>query len=151
MLRIENSDNLISNFLWNLFDDNLLKNCIVFLMSDHGAPVPSLYYFDEFYQIELRLPMLYIIVNDMNYSNYDQQYKYIHENQQTFITAFDIYNTLSHIIFGEKYKYIKKKTEKKDRPKSPYGESLFNEINNHKDRNPKSYNNLTKMSLYVCK
>ena len=145
------TDNLISNFLWNLFDDNLLKNCIVFLMSDHGAPVPSLYYFDEFYQIELRLPMLYIIVNDMNYSNYDQQYKYIHENQQTFITAFDIYNTLSHIIFGEKYKYIKKKTEKKDRPKSPYGESLFNEINNHKDRNPKSYNNLTKMSLYVCK
>ena len=75
----------------------------------------------------------------------------MHENQQNFITAFDFYNTLCNIIFGNKYKYIKNKTSKKDTCKSPYGESLFNKINNIKDRHPKNFNKIAKMSLKVCK
>ena len=113
--------------------------------------MPSLYYIDEFYRIETKLPMLYIFVSDKKNSSYEQQYKYIYENQQNFITAFDFYNTLCNIIFGDKYKYIKSKTVKNDSCKSPYGESLFNRINNVKKRHPRHYNKITKMNLGVCK
>ena len=36
-------DNIIYNFLNNLFNDNLLKDSSIFLLSDHGAGMPSLY------------------------------------------------------------------------------------------------------------
>ena len=148
---VKYADNHISKFLWNLFDDNLLINSTIFLISDHGATMPSLYYINDFYKIEGNLPMLYIFVNDKKNLNYEQQYKYMHENQQNFITAFDFYNTLCNIIFGDYYKNIKNKTKTKDYCKSPYGESLFKKINNNKNRHPKYYNKITKMSLYTCK
>ena len=144
-------DKYISNFLMNLFNDNLLKNSIVFLISDHGVEMTSIYYIDKFYQIEGKLPMLYILVSDKKNSSYDMQYKYIHENQQNFITAFDFYNTLGNIIFGNKYKYIKNNTSTKETCKSPYGESLFNKINNNKIRYPKNFNKISEMSLIACK
>ena len=144
-------DDYISTFLWKLFDDNLLRNSTVFLMSDHGTEMPSLYYISEFYKIEAQLPMLYIFVSDKKNSSYAQQYKYMHENQQNFITAFDFYNTLCNIIFGEKYKYIRNKTKNLETCKSPYGESLFNRINNNENRHPKQFNKISKMSLYVCR
>ena len=144
-------DNFISSFLWSLYEDNLLRNSIVFLISDHGAGLPSIYYIDSFYKIEAELPMFYIFVSDKKNFSYEKQYKYMHENQQNFITAFDFYNTLSNIIFGDTYKYIRNKTPKKDTCKSPYGESLFNKINNENDRHPKYFNKLSKMSLKVCK
>ena len=75
----------------------------------------------------------------------------MHENQQNFITAFDFYNTLCNIIFGEKYKYIKNKTKAHETCKSPFGESLFNRINNNKNRHPKKYNKISKMSLNICR
>ena len=143
-------DNFISSFLINLFNDNLLRNTTVFLVSDHGATLPSLYYVYSFYRIEGKLPMLYILVSDKKNVSYEQQYKYIYENQQNFITAFDFYNTLSNIIFGDKYKYIKPKTPENDTCKSPYGESLFNKINNNKVRHPKKFNKISNMSLNVC-
>ena len=148
---IKYADNFISNFLWSLYGDNLLRNTTVFLISDHGASMPSLYYFNSFYNIEAKLPMLFILINDKKNLSYEQQYKYIYENQQNFITAFDFYNTLSNINFGDKYKSIKNKTSLKDTCKSPYGESLFNKINNIKDRHPKNFNKISKMSLNVCK
>ena len=147
---IKYADNFISNFLWNLFNDNLLRNSTIFLVSDHGTGMPSLYYIDEFYRIETKLPMLYIFVSDKKNTSYEQQYKYMYENQQNFITAFDFYNTLCNIIFGDKYNYIKNKTVKKETCKSPYGESLFNKIYNNKYRHPKNYNKISKMALDVC-
>ena len=144
-------DDFISTFLWKLFNDNLLRNSIVFLISDHGTDMPSLYYISEFYRIEAKLPMLYIFMCDKKNTSYDQQYKYMHENQQNFITAFDFYNTLGNIIFGEKYKYIENKTKDLETCKSPYGESLFNRINNYKKRHPKQFNKISEMSLKVCR
>ena len=148
---VKYADKFISKFLWNLFNDNLLKSTTVFLVSDHGTVMPSIYFIDKFYRLEIRLPMLYIFVNDKKNSSYEQQYEHVHKNQQNFITAFDIYNTLCNIIFGNKYNYIKNKSEKKDRCKSPFGESLFNNIKNNKDRHPKYYSKISKMYLNACK
>ena len=104
------SDAIIYNFLNNLFKDNLLKDSSIFLLSDHGVGMQSIYYMYEFYKIELRLPMLYMIINDRNNYSYDRQYKDLYDNQQAFITGYDISNTIGNIIYGDRYFYIKNKT-----------------------------------------
>ena len=139
-------DNILFNFMNNLFNDNLFTNTSIFLVSDHGTGTVSPYYINDFYRIERQLPMLYIICNDRKNVSYSQQYEFIYKNQQILITGYDIYNTFGNIIFGEKYNSIKNKTKKKDSPKSPYGKSLFNRIN-AKERFPKQYNN---MNINIC-
>ena len=132
------TDTIIYDYLISLFNDNLLKNTSIFLLSDHGVVMPSLYSLSDFYYLEMDLPMLYILVNDRKNSSYDQQYLYIHKNQQTFITAYDIYNTINHLLYGDQYINIKNKTEFIDTPKSPFGQSLFYDIEQNK-RTSKKY------------
>ncbi len=139
-------DDSIFNFLNNLFNDNLLKDTTVLLLSDHGSGMPSIYHFSDFYKIEEGLPMLYIIVNDQKNISYNQQYQYINENQQMLINAFDIYNTIGHIIYGDKYKNIKNKTSKKDTHKSEYGTSLFEKIKDGKKRTSKKYSKIERVN-----
>ena len=137
-------DDVIFNFLNNLFNENLLKDSSIFLLSDHGVGMPSFYYFFNFYKFEEHLPMLYLIINDRKNFSYSQQYKNLYENQQSFITAFDIYNTLGHLLFGDDYIFIKNKTEYHDTPKSEKGQSLFNKIE-QKFRNPLMFDNMTNL------
>ena len=94
--------------------------------------------------------MLYMIINDRKNISYEEQYKYIYKNQQTFITAYDIYNTIGNLIFGDKYDNIKNKTSYHDTPKSQYGKSLFYKIN-QKARNPQFYKNIGPMKKNACK
>jgi len=147
------ADNIIFNFLNNLFIDNLLKDSSIILMSDHGVGMPSIYYPYDFYKLEEFLPMLYMIINDRENISYEEQYKYLNENQQAFISSYDIYNTIGNLIFGDEYYIIKNKTEENDTPKSRYGTSLFDKIN-QKIRKPQFYNNFgingSVMVDYIC-
>ena len=61
---VKYTDEIIYNFLNSLFNDNLLKGTSIFLVSDHGSGIPSVYYLYDFFKIEIRLPMLFIIIND---------------------------------------------------------------------------------------
>ena len=142
-------DIFIADFLYRLFEDNLLKDTSVFLLSDHGAGMPSVYYLYDFYRIELHLPAFFIIINDRKNISYEIQYKFIQENQQTFITAFDIYNTIGNLIYGDQYINILNKTLEIDSFKSALGISLFNKINS-KERFPKKYLNYSTINKYVC-
>ena len=126
---ISYTDEFFANFLNKLFDDNLLKDTTVFLLSDHGTGMPSIYFTIDFFKIEQDLPLLLILINDRKNIPYKKQYKYIHENQQTLITAFDIYNTFGNIIYGDNYKSIETITNKKHTCKSKHGVSLFDKIN----------------------
>ena len=108
--------------------------------------MPSIYFFFDFYLYEEQLPMLFIIVNDRKNISYYEQYSNIYENQQTFITAYDIYNTIVHLLYGNKYSSIKNKTINNDGPISPFGKSLFTKMNK-KNRTSK---NFIKMFHYVC-
>ena len=146
---VKYNDNVIFQFLNNLFNDNLLKDSSVILVSDHGVGMPSIYYPFNFYKLEEHLPMLYMIINDRKNTSYEEQYKYIHENQQTFISSYDIYNTIGNLIFGDKYIKIKNKTEDIDTIKSQYGKSLFDKIN-QKIRTPKFYYNIGNMAFFIC-
>ena len=139
---IKYTDEVIYNLLNSLYNDNLLKDSSIFLLSDHGVTNPSVYFLYDFFQIEKRLPALFIIFNDRKNLNYNQQYFNIHENQQTFITAYDIYNTIGNIIYGDKYVNIQNKDDRNDTPKSPKGQSLF-ELINPKERRPQNYNGMS--------
>ena len=103
-----------------------------------GVGIQSIYYAFEFYTIENDLPMLYVIFNDRKNITHDKQYFYLRENQQTFITAFDIYNTINHLLYGDKYKYILNLTDDIPTPKSSLGISLFDRIDG-KSRKAKNY------------
>ena len=134
----------------NLFNDNLFKDSSIILVSDHGVGMPSVYFPFNFYKLEEHLPMLYMIINDRKNISYEEQYKNIYENQQTFISSYDIYNTIGNLIFGDEYINIKNKTEKNDTTKSQYGKSLFDKIN-QKIRTPKFYTNIGDMADFICK
>ena len=143
---VKYTDDLLFTFLNSLYNDNLLINTTIFLMSDHGCGMPSIYYLNDFFKIELNLPMLFIIIHDRKNINYNEQYYNIQKNQQTLITGYDIYNTISHIIYGDNYSKILPKNNLYDTPKSGNGKSLFERIN-QKERHPKNYR---KMALNVC-
>ena len=141
------TDDIIYNYLTSLYDQNLLKDTTILMVSDHGTTLPSVYYLNDFFQIESRLPMLFLFVNDRKNVSYYDQYHYLHENQQTFVTAYDFYNTLGHLLYGDKFAEIKNKTDDHDTPKSPKGQSLFNYID-PMSRTPKDYKN---MDTNICK
>ena len=143
---VKYSDDIIYNFLNSLYNDNLLKDTTVFLISDHGCHMPSIYYLYDFYKIEKRLPIFLMIINDRKNMDYYQQYFNIHENQQTLITGYDFYNTIGNIIYGENYINIENKNDTHDTPKSPFGKSLFDKLN-AKERKPTNY---TRMETNYC-
>ena len=126
-------DNIIYNYFTKLFNDNLLKDTCVILLSDHGVAVPSIYYLNDFFKIEKVLPMFYLLINDKKNKNYESQYYDLYNNQQTFITGFDIYDTIIFLIYGDKYG-----TNVTENIISKSGKNLFTKIN-PKKRNPKNY------------
>ena len=140
------TDIFLYNYLSSLFEDNLLKNSSVFLLSDHGVVVPSLYSLYDFYKKERGLPMLYLLINDRDNISYKDQYFYIYENQQNFITAYDIYNTINHLLYGDYYININNKTNEHDTPKSPLGKSLFTYI----PKIPRTYINFNYLQHKIC-
>ena len=131
-------DDIIYNYLYSLFKDNLFKDSSIFLLSDHGVGIQSMYYAFKFFALEAELPMLYAIINDRKNITYQEQYFYIQQNQQTFITAYDIYNTVNHLLYGDKYKSLSNLTDDNPTPKSPLGISLFEKIDS-KSRKSKNY------------
>ena len=138
---VKHIDEIIANFLNSLLEDNMLKDTTIFLLSDHGVGLPSIYFTTDFYKIERFLPVLLIIINDRKNLTYKEQYKHIYENQQIFITPYDIFNLLGNLLYGNKYGIIENNTIYKNTCKSPYGKSLLETIN-PKERYPIKYKNL---------
>ena len=131
-------DDVIFNYLNSLYSDNLFKDSSIFLLSDHGLGIQSVYFIFQFYKLEAELPMLYIIINNRKNISYTAQYSHIQENQQILITAYDIYNTINHLLYGDNYKYILNLTDEKPTPKSSLGISLLDKIDG-KSRKSKNY------------
>ena len=126
-------DDIFYEFLIYIFKNFLLNDGALLFLSDHGNASNEMFYLFEDYVKERLLPFLYIILQDDKKKTYNQQYKYIIKNQQTFIYAYDIYNTLSNIIYGNEYYNIKNKTKYFDSPKSKRGKSLLEYINPIRD------------------
>ena len=144
------SDEYIYKFLNNLFNENLLKDSTIIIISDHGCPMPSIYFFNDFFQYEHALPMFYILCHDKKNLTYNEQYEHLHRNQQKFITAYDFYNTIGFLVYGESYKKIKNKEKSiEDTPKTKYGKCIFTRINSK--RTPFNYHYMTRKVCITIK
>ena len=87
-------------FLNNLFKKSLLENTAIFFVSDHGNGMYGFYrdiQADDFL-FERTLAFWFIILH--NFKN-EEEIKNLEENQQTLLTPYDIFDTLSDIIFDE--------------------------------------------------
>ena len=119
------TDEPLRDFLLDLYENSLLKDTTLFFVGDHGFALMGVYKILESHdwQIETDLPIFLIIEPDSPKLGYEKQYKEILKNQQTLITAFDIFYTLRWILYGEEYKTKPLNGNKDD------GECLFKYIN----------------------
>ena len=90
-------------FVKYFFDNNLLDDTFIFIVSDHGNHMlgPWAVIRPQDYLIESTLGTLFFIMpnNQKLYKN--GLYDIIKKNQQTFITPYDIHNTLIHLACGD--------------------------------------------------
>ena len=138
-------DNIFYNFLNRFYSYGWLKDTVVIIFSDHGMHLNGpLYLIDsqDFY-FERSLPSLFMAIPNDEELYINNLYEIIKSNQQTFITPFDIYNTLLYLANKENYINIR----------APFGDSLFNEIN-YKIRYCESslykLKNKSQINLYSC-
>ncbi len=119
------ADEAIYNFLTNLYISEQMRNTTLFLVGDHGNLLMGIYelFKPNDFEIEKSFPIFIIINPDVENISYYEQYSEIYKNQQNLITPFDIYFTLRHIIYGNKYKENLLKEQNNN------GESLFKYIN----------------------
>ena len=95
------SDPLLE-FVKYFFDNNLLDDTFIFIVSDHGNHMPGPWTLirPRDYIIESTLATLFFIIPNNNKLYKDGLYDIIFKNQQTFITPYDIHDTLIHIAYG---------------------------------------------------
>jgi len=117
-------------YLISLYDK--IKDTTILMVSDHGTIIPYIYY----------------INNDRKNVSYYDQYYHLHENKQTFVTAYNFNNALGHLLYGDKYAGIKNKIGDHDKPKSSKGGRLFNYID-QMSRTLKNYEK--KDTTNICK
>jgi putative transcription antitermination factor YqgF len=89
-------------FVKYFFDNNLLNDTFMFIVSDHGNHMlgPWAMIRPQDYLLETTLATLCFVIpnNAKLYKN--GLYDNIHNNQQTLVTPYDIHDTLIHIAYG---------------------------------------------------
>ena len=138
-------DEILYNFLNKFYKLGYFKDTFILLFSDHGNQLPGpLYLFNsQDFLTERALPLLLILVPNNEKLYKDNLYEKIKSNQQTFITPFDIYNTLIHLAYGKNKKEYKRKSVS-------YGGSLFSKLN-YKTRICKSSKLKPNIDNFSCK
>ena len=122
-------DEPLFNFLNYLFKNKLLENTAIFFVSDHGNGMYGLYrdiQADDFL-FERTLAFWFIILH--NFKN-EEEIKNLEENQQTLLTPYDIFDTMSDIIFNEENMDVHTRLD--------LGKSVFRKID-AKNRNCMKY------------
>ena len=146
-------DEPLYEFLNYIYNNNLLKNTSLIIASDHGLNILVLYKLlhSQDQEIEVNNPLLMFILPDKKDKSYDEQYGNIYNNQQIFITPFDVYHSIKHIIHGKDQSMTKKYFESVDEkfePKKHYlGSSLFNRI----DQSERYCQNYFDIHECICK
>ena len=125
-------DKPIYDFLIYLLNNNLLKDTAIFFASDHGNGMPGIYNVinsDDFLY-ENVLGFLVLVLYDIKDEN---KIKNLEKNQQTFVSPYDIHDTLIDIIYNGLKREIMSRN----------GESLFRYIN-PMERSCLNYSELSK-------
>ena len=137
-------DYYLYQFLDNLYQNNYLKNTIVFLVSGQGNSYNDLFnnifYIDYDFYIEKYLGTFFILLDKEGLNLNETDLINIRTNQQNMVTAYDIRETLKNIAENKIYNNTREKNED-NLNNNNLGESLFEFINSLK-RSCKLYNNI---------
>ena len=137
-------DDIFFNFLIKFNSNKWFKDTAIILFSDHGEHLLSPFMSFNSYDIkyEITLPFLFLLLPNKDYLYENNFYELIKENQQIFITPFDIYNTLIHIAYGKDYTIYHKFL-------IPLGNSLLTQLN-YKERYCDSIKFDSQINMEVC-
>ena len=116
-------DEIVYNFFNKFYNKEYFNDTAIILFSDHGMHLTGpLYLFDsqDFFN-EKGLPFLFLFIPNEKKLYENNTYEKMKSNQQTFITPFDIYNTLIDLSSDNNKEYNKFA--------SKFGTSLLNQIN----------------------
>ena len=131
---IKYADDKILNFFENFYNKGYFNDTLLLLISDHGNNFGSYYSLfktiSEDKDIEGMLPVFKIIIPNKKIIYDSGLFNNLIENQQTFITPFDVYNSIIHASCSD-YKDIETKPKnhfEKGGIYSRRGYSIFNLI-----------------------
>ena len=97
---IKYADDKILNFFENFYNKGYFNDTLLLLISDHGNNFGSYYSLfktiSEDKDIEGMLPVFKIIIPNKKIIYDSGLFNNLIENQQTFITLFDVYNSIIH-------------------------------------------------------
>ena len=91
-------------FVKMFFDNHWLNDTFIFIMSDHGNHIlgPFAVLRPRDYLLETTLGTLFFIIPNNKKIYENGLYDNLYNNQQTFVTPYDIHDTLVHIAYGDK-------------------------------------------------
>ena len=138
-------DEILFDFLNNFYKKGYFKDTVLLIFSDHGQHLNGpLYLFDsQDFIYEKTLPALFIMLPNDEKLYKDNLFEKMKSNQQTFITAFDIYNTLIYLSSGDN-------KEEYERNKISFGGSLFIELN-YEERYCQSPMYKPQLEKFICR
>ena len=119
-------DEPLYNFLEELKSKRLLESTMIMFVSDHGNGMPNFYppLHGSQYKIEMELGFLFMLFDRIDDHLSKIEIKNLYENQQKLMTPYDIFDTLSHILYG----YI----ESKVYTRNNLGQSMLLHLNSKK-------------------
>ena len=134
-------DDSLYKFLIKIFDNYFDEHTAIFIISDHGAQLPSPQdlFFRREKTTEQYLGIFFLILhNEKN----DINQHIVHINEQRLVTPFDIHDTLLDMININKYEYPNMVTD--------LGQSVLEEIDGLK-RSCENYGKLILEEVCFCK
>ena len=136
-------DKYLYEFLNKLYEENLLKNTVLFIVSGQGNINTDLFnnFIYEDFWIEKYIGILFILIDKSFIDKNDNCLTDIRKNQQNMVTPYDIKKTLENIVFNNLYNEIKEKENKLEEIQNK-AKSLFSFIN-PKERNCQKYKQTT--------
>ena len=134
-------DKYLYEFLDKLYNEDLLKNTILFIVSGQGNTYSELFnnYNYEDFLIEKYIGSLFVLMDTSNIDNNSNYLINIRKNQQNMVTPYDIKETLISIANNNIYN---EQNQIKLDEFNTKGKSLFSHINS-KERNCQKYKQTT--------
>ena len=135
-------DEVLYDFIFEFYDKKYFDNTALFIVSDHGNQKNGIYNILNNYEFELEKKMgIFILLLNGNNKKFE---KNLINNQQIFLTPYDIHDTLIHIIYGDNNDGFKNTYSVNNK-----GNSVFLEINEN-ERKWKKYDDWIDDNFCCC-
>ena len=141
---ISKLDEPLYDFLFEFYDKGYFDNTAVFIVSDHGNQNKGIYNIINKNQFEYEQKMstfFLLLPKNKNINNFIEN---LYNNQQVFLTPYDIHDTMIHIIYGQNTEKVKKSYSADNK-----GNSVFNAIN-EEERICKKYDEWIDENFCCC-